>query len=48
MKKVVDLMKWPRTVPQPTMDEVLKRKKEEREKKINETMRKVNEIRRRS
>lgn len=45
MKKVVDLKKWPQSVPQPSMEEVLKKRKEKRKERIDETKRKVNQLR---
>ncbi|WP_209125740.1 hypothetical protein [Alkalihalobacillus sp. BA299] len=45
MKKVVDLRKWPESLPQPSMDEVLKKKKEKRKKKIEDTQREIDKIR---
>ncbi|GGC87944.1 hypothetical protein GCM10007216_18350 [Thalassobacillus devorans] len=45
MKKVIELRKWPQSVPQPSIDEVLKRKKKNREEKIKETKRKIEKIR---
>ncbi|MGJ9384371.1 hypothetical protein [Salipaludibacillus sp. CF4.18] len=48
MKKIIDLRKWPKSVPQPSMEEVLKRKKEKREEKIRNTKRKIDKIRNKS
>jgi hypothetical protein len=44
-KKVVDIKSWPTTVSQPSIEEVLEKKKNHRKKRINETKEKVNKIR---
>lgn len=45
LKNVVDLKKWPQSVPQPSMKEVMENKKAKRKKKINDLKKEIAEIR---
>jgi hypothetical protein len=44
-KKVVNMRSWPTTVPHPSIDELLNKKKKQRKERIEETKEKVNRSR---
>lgn len=48
MKKITNLREWPKSVPQPYIEEILKRKKKKREEKIRDTQSKIDKIRNKS